>query len=219
MSRAINKFIFVISTGTIIIICLFCYRHWRGNRNSDFLGKELKKKGISVIDKTKKLEMTEINQTEIQDISMMICTELRRSSRDGNDITKLPHIKNMRHLYCKGEDWYYAVLKDNYGRKLFVFFDDFLWFDAILYMEKPLKFKDFKLLEEGVSTKDEVRKIDSGIDIEQSWGGMDTISNDSSLHMTKEGVVEILYNSGKIKKINFHYSSLIKKLYKCGDYE
>ncbi len=44
MSRAINKVIFVISTGIIVIICFFCYRQWRGNRNSDFLGKELKKK-------------------------------------------------------------------------------------------------------------------------------------------------------------------------------
>ena len=142
---------------------------------------------------------------------MMICTEMRKSYRGGYDISKLPDIKEVRHYYRKGNDYYYTVLKDNQGRKLFVFFYDCFWFSGVLYMEKQLEFKDFKLLEEGVSTKDDVRKIDSGLDIEQSWGGMDTINDDSSLHMTKEGVVEILYDDTVIKKINFHDSSIIKK--------
>ena len=68
--------------------------------------------------------MIEITQTEIQDISLMICTELRKSYRSGYDISKLPDIKEVRHYYRKGNDYYYTVLKDNQGRKLFVFFYD-----------------------------------------------------------------------------------------------
>lgn len=222
MRNLINRVILVIFICVFVILCVWYFDSNWNSKSNNTSNRELIKP-IKVIDKTQKLQIMEIKETEIQDIAEMICTELRRSSRSGNDIYKLPGLKEIRHIYCEGKDYYYAVLIDNCGRKLFVFFrevlDDCFWFDSILFMEKQLKYEDFNLLVEGTSTKDDVRKIDSGLDIGQSWEGIDTVDGNTSLHMTQEGVVEILYQKSKIKKISFYTNLLMNEINKLSDFE
>lgn len=174
------------------------------------------------------LLVSKVSQSELKEISNMICRELRLSSTAGdNAITKLPSIREIRHMDCDGKDYYYSIIMDDQGGKLFIFLDyikfrnteeEYYRFSDVLFTNKQLKFSDFNLLQEGVSTKNDVKEIDSNEGMSESWKGMDTVDEDVTIHMAQEGVVIIVYKKEKVKEVKYYDSALMKKMKKCGDY-
>jgi hypothetical protein len=136
-------------------------------------------------------------------------------------INRIAPVKELRGIKSNdGYDGYYCIFEKQTGGRLYVFFrgGELGMPYALLYAEKQLAFDDFSPLKKGMSTKEDVAKIDpsAASGILQVYGGFNGQSQpNKTFHMTEEGYVIIAYTKkGVVKKISMEQDGLIQSINK-----
>ncbi|MCH5266831.1 MAG: hypothetical protein J1E62_00695 [Lachnospiraceae bacterium] len=153
-----------------------------------------------------------------------------RMSGDGYEtirkINRVAKIKEFREIYYNGNNSSYCVYENDKGGKFVVTFyrlsaqnkkeiNDNCIPDGAFYLEKKLRFEDFKEINVG-SAKQDIMKIDPATDVNMKYnieGELLETTETESIHITKEGYVYINYDeNGIVTEITENESDMIQKV-------